>query len=265
MMKRLMKCAVAAAAVLVSGTSFAAIDYFENFDGFGAGATELSDAGWLVFANVFDDYPGCAANYQYGYGPFPAPNGGPAFSSVVPSGSASPPALAVYSDYNNGDHGTGYCIEANVFQERAFSASDAGVYEFAFNAEPPPPPDDVFMDGQRTYAFVKMLDPNAGFALTLFEVVETTTLSPGANLLSIIVDLDASFDGQILQWGFASTATGYSPTGRWYDNVSFGIYTPPPPPPPPSDVGIPTLNIKGLLILLALVGGIGAITLTRRL
>ena len=37
--------------------------------------------GWLVFGNVYD----AGGNYQYGYGPFPAPNDGAAFSAIVAS------------------------------------------------------------------------------------------------------------------------------------------------------------------------------------
>ena len=56
---------------------------FEGLDKDDVGA--LGADGWLVFGNVFNaDW-----SYAYGYGPFPAPNDGAAFSAIV-SGSSSP-------------------------------------------------------------------------------------------------------------------------------------------------------------------------------
>ena len=94
----------------------------------------LTNAGWLVFANVFSS----AGVYLYGYGPFPAPNGGPAFSAVS-TGEGGPAqgaqGLVAYSDYNNGDHANGNLNEANVFQERpGLAAGDVGDYIFSFDA-----------------------------------------------------------------------------------------------------------------------------------
>ena len=77
--------------------------------------TALSDAGFVVFANVFN----ATGGYLYGYGTFPAPNGSGAFCDVA-SGSAGASQgvqyINAFSDYNNGDHANGNYIEANIFQ-----------------------------------------------------------------------------------------------------------------------------------------------------
>jgi hypothetical protein len=57
----------------------------------------LNNAGWLIFGNVFDSGGG----YKFGYGAFPAPNGGQGFSALVlgqggPSQGAT--RLSVYND-----------------------------------------------------------------------------------------------------------------------------------------------------------------------
>ena len=127
----------AAAAALLSMVAQAQLTaYDQNFESLNAmdpGA--IAADGWLGFANVFDA-PG--GNFLYNYGPFRAPNGGPGFSSIVSSGNAGPAQQAqqlnVYSDYNNGDHGNGRYIEANVFREMPIGAGDVGsTWTFKFD------------------------------------------------------------------------------------------------------------------------------------
>ena len=81
---------------------------FESLDP--ANPSAMTDAGWLVFANVFDNNGG----YLYGYGPFSAPNGGPAFCAVAPDQGGPDQGtrqVVAYSDYNNADHANGNIIE----------------------------------------------------------------------------------------------------------------------------------------------------------
>ena len=257
---------------LAATPAMAQIDYSEDFEGLDINSgSALTDSGWLVFANVFEDFPGCGV-FLYNYGPFPAPNGGPGFSGVVVGSTGQ--ALNAYSDYNNQDHGSGACIEANVFQERVVTAADAGDYTFAFDIEAPAPPDDMLGQDVATYGFIKLLDPNNNFNTDIFLTVDTTTAGPK----SIDVTLDATADGKILQWGFANTASDFLPSGRWYDNVTFGpqaVAPPPPPPPveppappPPTQarpVAVDTLGDFGLVLLVLLVGLIGGTVITRRL
>lgn len=243
-----------AAAAIMSSPAFAQIDYFEDFDGLDAtGPAALTDAGWLIFANVWNDYPGCNASYAYGYGVFGAPNGGPGFSSIADGNTGQ--ALNAYSDYNNGDHANGLCIETNLFQERLLTAADAGTYEFLFNTQAA-----FGDDGQPialgpnvvTNGFVKLLDPANGYA-TVWASEPILTASTGAK--SLTVPLAESAAGLLLQWGFSTRASNYEATGRWYDDVSFaleGTYEPPTGPSPITN-GIPIprwalLIMAGLLV-----------------
>jgi hypothetical protein len=254
---------VALAAGVMSGNAMAQIMYSEDFEGLTIdNPTALGDTGWLIFANVFTDYPGCTA-YEYGYGPFPAPNGGPGFSSVVVG--ATGQALNAYSDYNNGDHAVPKCIETSLFQERVFNAAtDVGDYRFSFDTEVPEP----LGANASVFGFIKLLDPNNGFNADIFLTVDTST----AGAKTIDVTLDATADGKILQWGFSTLAGNYEPTGRWYDNVTFEpqaeeppIEPPVEPPAPPADVqSVPTLGDLGLALLAALIAGIGLVLLPRR-
>ncbi|MEJ2478410.1 MAG: IPTL-CTERM sorting domain-containing protein, partial [Desulfobacterales bacterium] len=254
---------------MMSASAFAQVAYEEDFEGLDpTSASALGDSGWLGFATVFADYPGCST-FAYNYGaPFPAPNGGPGFSSVVTG--ATGQAINVYSDYNNGDHGNGLCIEASVFQEVVATAADAGDYVFSFDTQVPEPPNDVLGPDVTTFGFVKLLDPNNNFNADIFIKVDTST----AGAKSIPFTLDATADGKILQWGFASTASNFEATGRWYDNVEVALQAVEPPIEPPIEPpveppqgpveGIPTLDQWGLLLLVTLLGGLGLVVVNRR-
>lgn len=239
------KFALFAAAVLLSSSAFAAISFNDDFESYdlyvGPGYQGDIGGGWLIFANVFGDYPGCT-QYWYGYGTFPAPNKDSGFSNITLGSTGQ--ALNVFSDYDNGNHADGACIETSVFQERIFSAADAGPYTFRFDTQAP----DPLGTNVSTYGFVKLLDPNNGYSADIFLTVPTT--SAGTKSLGVV--LDASAEGKILQWGFSTIASNYQPSGRLYDNVLFG----------PSNgyqgeegVPIPLWALFAMAGLLALVGG----------
>jgi hypothetical protein len=252
-----------AAVALLSSPAFAQIDYFEDFEGLNAGdPNALTDAGWLIFANVWNDYPGCDTTYTYGYGVFGAPNGGPGFSSIADGNSGQ--ALNAYSDYNNGDHANGLCIETSLFQERALTEADAGTYEFLFNTQAAYDENGrvILQPPVDTFGFVKLLDPDNGFALVYVD--DVSTLTTGAKSLTITLDEAAA--GLLLQWGFSTRASNYEPTGRWYDNVSFapeGTYEPPAGPVGDNFEGIP---IPGwaLFIMAGMLAYLGATQLRSR-
>lgn len=198
--------------------------YTQDFEGLvQADPSALGNDGWRYFGNVFTP----AMVYIYGYGPGPAPNGGPAFSAIA-TGQGGPAQgaqqLVVYSDYNNGDHANGNLIEANVFQEQVIGAADVGyLWEFRFDAklgdlQPP----------TTALAFIKTLDPNAGYSLSTFLTLDTTALPTtwGTHLLSI--PISPGLVGHILQIGFASTTTNYVPSGVLYDNIQFSSAGPTP-------------------------------------
>lgn len=176
----------------------------------------LANDGWLVFGNVFTPEGG----YLYGYGPFPAPNGGEAFCALVDDQGGAEQGLqqlSVYNDYNNGDHGNGNLVEANVFQEQTITAGDVGtVWEFAFQHK------RGNIEGSSTaVAFIKTLDPGNDYALTNFITANMTSIPDTWGGASLFISIDADLEGQILQIGFASTATNYEGSGIFYDNVAF--------------------------------------------
>lgn len=236
------------ATTLVSSPAFAAINFSDDFESYPVYEGVSSDlgGGWLLFANVFTDYPGCTS-YLYDYGGvYPAPNG-PYISNIVEGSTGK--ALNKFSDYNNGDHDNDLCIETNVFQERTLSSTDLGAYAFTFDTQVP----GALGVGVATFGFVKLLDPNNGYSLDLYSTVSTVT--EGAKFIN--VTLDETAEGKILQWGFTDTASDYQDSGRWYDNVEFslGAVAPPPSGPDTRGVPIPLWAFLGMAGLIALFGG----------
>lgn len=196
--------------------------FTQDFESLGlSDPAALTNDGWLVFGNVFDS----SNNYLYGYGPFGAPNGTGAFSSVATGEAGANQGsqyINVFSDYNNSDHGAGRLIEANVFQEQTIAAGDLGstwTFNFDYKASSNAGPSG----GTTTLAFIKVLDPNNSFATVAFQTLDTTNASNSAwtEGNSLNVAIDNSWTGNILQFGFASTATNFNPSGMYYDNVSF--------------------------------------------
>jgi hypothetical protein len=205
----------------------------------------LANDGWLVFANVF----GPDWSFWYNYGPFPAPNGGPAFSGID-LGQGGPAQgeqqLVVYNDYNNTNHGDGSnaIIEANVFQEQTIGAADVGsTWRFDFDAKL-----GNLEGASMAAAFFKTLDPGAGYALTNFITADMTSIPDTWGSYSLSIFIDASLEGQILQFGFMNWASNYEGSGIFYDNLNFNV--------PPISVGLdvrpgscpnPITNSRGLL------------------
>lgn len=243
-----------ALAVVMSSPALAAINYSENFESYteyvGTGSLGDIGGGWLVFANVFTDYPGCTA-YEYGYGPFPAPNQDSGFSNITAG--ATGLALNAYSNYADDVHNAGKCLETSVFQERIFSAADAGTYDFKFDVQVPIP----LGAGVSTYGFIKVLNP-VTFATEVFLTTDTAT----AGNKSIQIVLDAAADGKILQWGFSAVASNYEASGRWYDNVTFAPAEIGPPIQPLIE-GIP-IPFWAMLLMVGMLGYLGASRLRAR-
>lgn len=193
--------------------------YNQDFEGLvQTDPAALANDGWKVFGNVF----GPDWSYWYGYGPFPAPNGGPGFCGID-VGQGGPAQgdqqLVVYNDYNNGAHGAGAYIEANVFHEQTIGAADVGkTYRFEFDAR------RGNIGGITTAkAFFKTLDPAANYALTNFIWVDMTNVPDAWGSYSLDISIDPSLQGQLLQFGFLNLATFYQGSGIFYDNIAFGL------------------------------------------
>ena len=191
--------------------------YSQDFEGLDqTDPAALANDGWLVFGNVF----GPDWSYWYGYGPFPAPNGGPGFSGIdIGQGSAEQgdQQLVVYNDYNNGDHAKGAFIEANVFQEQRIGFADVGTtWLFEYDAKR-----GNIAGGREDFLFIDRFDPANGFALTNFITIDMTNVPGTWGTYSLSIFIDPSLEGQILQFGFLSTATFYEPSGIFYDNIEF--------------------------------------------
>lgn len=219
-MRRIVKSAAVVAVVMsvaMVATWAAIVPYSQDFEGMDqADPNALSNDGWWVFGNVFGPD---GTTYLYGYGPFPAPNGGPGFCAVAAGeGGAAQGAqqLVVYSDYNNPDHDAGNFVEANVFQEQTIEASDVGaVVEFAFDAKR-----GDLGGSSVAMAFIKTIDPNSGFQTTNFVTADMTAIPTEWGSYSIQLPIDAGLIGQILQFGFLAKATNYEPSGVFYDNIN---------------------------------------------
>ena len=247
-MKRLAKSIlILLAMALVSSSAFAAINFSDDFESYVTPADgNAIGGGWTAFANVFGGFPTCDP-YFYGYGPFLAPNSNSAFSNISLGNTGQ--VLNVFSNYDDDQHAAGNCLETSVFQEITFSAADAGSYTFMFVTEVP----DALGTGVDTFGFIKLLDPNNGYSLDLFEAVSTIT----AGVKSITVALDATADGKKLQWGFSTIASNYEASGRYYDNVSFAPEGSVAPPGGPDFDGIPIPKwaLFAMALLLLYVGG----------
>ena len=216
--------AAAAVVLLAPLSGHAALSaYSQNFESLvQASPTALGDDGWKIYGNVFN----LDGSYSYGYGVYAAPNGTAGFSSIASGQGGSAQGnqqLVVYSDYNNANQPTKR-IEALVFHEQTISAADAGAtWTFQFDAKH----GDLAGDST-AFAFIKTLNPAAGYATTNYLPLTMTGISADWNHYSVSLPVDVALSGQLLQFGFAATATNYTASGTLYDNVSFALAVPEP-------------------------------------
>lgn len=223
-MKRLHKLLTFTAALLMiaSVSSAQLSSYSEDFELlYQADPDALGYAGWIVHGNVYN-----SGSCLYAYGPFPAPNAFTAFSSIASGQGGSPQGtqqLVVFSDYNNVDHGNALTIESNVYQEQVIGADDVGkAYRFQFDAKL----GDIQMPST-ALAFIKTVDwstsgdcpgiPGLSNSITL----DMTSIPTTWWTYSIIISITADMVGHLLQFGFLNSATNYTASGIFYDNVNF--------------------------------------------
>lgn len=223
-MQRRVTAAMLAAAVLGLAPTPGRADlstYIQNFEGLvQTDVAALGNDGWLVFGTVFRDLPGPPVDttFFYQYGPFPAPNDGAAFCAIaLGEGGIEQGAqvLSVYSDYNNVDHASGRLIESAVYREWTIGAGDVGntwIFEFDAKLGNLIPPTTAI-------AFIKTIDPSAGFARTNLLTADMTAIPATWNRYSISITIDAGLVGQLLQIGFSNLCSNYVSSGIFYDNI----------------------------------------------
>lgn len=202
---------------LIPSAGFAIDAYEQNFEGLiQTDPAALSSDNWLVYGNVSTSSGG----YLYGYGPYIAPNDGFAFSQIVLDEGGDEQGvnqLVVFSDYNNADHAAGHIIESNVFQEQVIdllAANQTWVFDFEAKL-------GNIAGNSEGYAFIKTLDPSAGWAMTNYITADMTAIPETWAGYSLSVEITPAMEGQILQFGFMNTATLYESAGIFYDNLAF--------------------------------------------
>jgi len=207
----LMTLAMMATVAFVPSSNAALVNYSQDFEGMNmADAAALGNDGWRIFANVYDTDK---TSHLYDYGVFVAPNGGAGFSSIdaVPDNQQ----LKAFSDYNNTDHGDGKWIEALVFQQQTISASDVGsIWNFTFDLK-----QGNQIAESSSNAFLKTI--NNALDVTSESILNTTAFGTDWGTLTLSLEIDNSMVGQVLQFGFSTTATYYTPSGVLYDNINF--------------------------------------------
>jgi hypothetical protein len=221
---------------LSTSTSAAVNSYAQDFEGLNAGSPDalgFSGEGYSVYADVWFGDVG-TGSLQYNYGPFSAPNGGQAFSAIAIGDGTSPPQggqyLNIYSDYANADHGngSGNNVNTSVFREYSINAGDVNgdVWTLTFDALANP--DNGISDpnsNATASAFIKTLNPGSGniYIVTNDVRADTTSVLPNAwTSYSISLDLsDPLLVGQLLQFGFNTTARNFEHSGVFYDNICF--------------------------------------------
>ena len=111
----------------------------------------------------------------------------------------------------------GNVIEANTFQEQTISAGEIGsTWNFDFDAKL-----GNLAGASTALAFIKTLDPNNGWATTNFITVDMTAIPTTWGSYQLSITIDAGLAGQILQIGFANSASNWESSGVFYDNVNF--------------------------------------------
>ena len=217
-MKKYVNALIAVAVVVcLSPIAAMALDnYSQDFEGLTQTDTgALAADGWVVYGNVF----GPDWGWWYGYGVYAAPNDGFGFCQIVTGEGIGAQALVSFSDYNNADHGNGAFIESNVFQERTIGAGDVGTtWVFGFQAKM-----GNLTGGSTALAFIKTLDPNAGWATTNFITLDMTSTPASWSQYTIDLEIIPALAGQIVQFGFSNTATNYESSGVFYDEVTFSL------------------------------------------
>lgn len=221
MYKRAALILVTALICLAPLTGHALTPYSQDFELLVApDPAALANDGWVIYGNVFNEL----GVFQYGHGPWPAPNHSLAFCQIVPDEGGPDQGfqqLSVFGDYENGDQANGWLIESNVFREQTIEAGDIGTtWVFDFDAKL------GNIEGASTAAaFIKTIDPANNYDMTNYIHVEETDISVDWRRYTLHIDLThPDLEGQFLQIGFLNVETYYEGSGIFYDNVDFYMH-----------------------------------------
>jgi hypothetical protein len=184
-----------ATATISLSSNAALVNYSQNFETLNqADPDALGNDGWFISPSV------------------PAPNNGPGFSTIISGEGGTAQGtqqLKVFSNYMDAGHTAGSLVETLVYQEQTISATDVGAtWNFTFDVK-----QCDQMPDSSSNAFLKTTSSESIFDTTAFGT------DWGTETLSLVID--NSLVGQLLQFGFSTTATSYRPSGMLYDNINF--------------------------------------------
>jgi len=277
-------CACSFASCMPTSISAAVTAYAQDFEALDASSLSVLGTfgeGFTIFADVWGSAAGDATVgsdiFLYQYGSFSAPNsaadGVDRFSAVATGEGGvnqGDQYLNIFSDYQNVDQTaggacgpTGCTINTSVFQEYTIDAGNIGsdVWTLTFDAKSPfaggifdaaEGNGGDFNNPQSASAFIKTLDPNAGYATTNDIRVDMTNVSNTEwGQYSIQLDLsNPALQGQLLQFGFNTVSSLYDNSGVYYDNICFdttgGCPGSPNPVPVPAAVWLFGSGLLGL-------------------
>lgn len=97
------------------------------------------------------------------------------------------------------------------FDARRGNINDSG--DAACIDTPNPPCDST------ANAFIRTVDPKAGYAMTNSVEENTTTIPETWDRYSISTEIEPGLVDQLLQFGFSATASNFEPSGVFYDNI----------------------------------------------
>ena len=211
MIKKYLKAGLLGTAVLASASSMAQVPSYST--GFDSAAALADWRGGQALVVQWND-PACTA---YANGDYNYPMSGPQVAGIE-TGSNGSSVLNTYTDYDNRGLQVTGCITVNIMREHTIQAGDAGDYEFKFiNLFP----NDPANKASSANAFIKLIDPNNGYADAL-NGTKVLDMTGSESSRTITVTIDSSNVGMFLQYGFSNNSSNDDPTGMYYDDVCFG-------------------------------------------
>ncbi len=209
----------------------------------------LADDGWLVFYTAYDN----EGVYLFGFGAFSAPNSNNnccnGFSRIR-TGEAGAKQGVQYIEVlsHTVSLNPDEVLESEFFQKQTIEASDIGnTWRFEYDAKLPA---TLALGSNSTAdAFVRIIDPLNGFAVTHLIKNDSTSLSQNiweSRAIEFTFD-NPDLAGQEFQFGMVNRQQNLESTSVYYDNIRFFQ----------TNVEVPMLPLFALSILF-----VGLVTIT---